>query len=153
MPTISSIVSEFDGVRERIERSVRVAVTRGGYDITSRLRTSSPSQTGELQYGWRLGRASSTTGILASISITNRAPHAAAIEYGIDPSDVTHSWAMHFRNPLTKKGKSKIMLKGGRIWSSSAIGGVSQQAITASVVRDLAVGVADAIISAIAKKA
>jgi len=153
MPTISSVIAEFSGARERIERSVRVAVTREGNDIASKLRTGSPVRTGELRYGWRLGRAYTSTGILASISITNSVPHAVALEYGIDPSSPRHPWAISLRNPKKKDIKPNIVLKGGRIWSSSAVGGISQRAISPGVVRGLAKSVADAVISAIAKKA
>lgn len=157
MATISSIVNELSGVRERIDRSVRIAITRGGADISSRLRTGSPVKTGELRYGWRLGRAKSSSGVLASISITNSVSHAAAIEYGIDPSSPTHPWALSLRkdkkdNNKKDNKKPSIVLKGGRIWSSSAVGGVSNRVISPATVRGLAIGVADSIIAALGKK-
>lgn len=152
MATISSIVSELSGVRDRIDRSVRIAITRGGADISSRLRTGSPVKTGELRYGWRLGRAKSSSGVLASISITNSVSHAAAIEYGIDPGSPTHPWALSLRKDKKDTKKPSIVLKGGRIWSSSAVGGVSNRVISPATVRGLAKGVADSIIAALGKK-
>jgi len=153
MPTISSVIDELATAGLRIERSVRIAVTRTGADLTSRFRTGSPVSAGALQAGWRLGRAKSSTGVIASVSITNKEPHAIAVEEGVDPSSPHHPWALSMRkDKKASKGNSKIVLKSGRIWSSSAVGGVSGSNISNAVVRGLARDVANSIISALPKK-
>lgn len=153
MPTITSVIDELSSAGLRIERSVRIAVTRTGAELSSRFRTGSPVSAGALQAGWRLGRAKSSTGVLASVSITNKEPHAIAIEEGIDPSSPHHPWALSMRkDKKRKKDTSHIVLKGGRIWSTSAVGGVSGRNISNVIVRGLARDVANSIIAALPKK-
>lgn len=151
MPSIGELLSELSGVRGRVERSVRVSITHAGSDIQSRLRTNTPVKTGSLRYSWRLGRASSSTGILASVRITNDAPHATAIEFGVDPASPSHPWALSFRKESKNKSKAGITLKAGRIWSSKAVGGVAGSVISASMVNSMARDVADSVIAALPK--
>jgi len=157
MASISEIIAELSSARSRIERSLRITVTRSAEEWRSAFVASSPVKTGTFKAGWRLGRASSGNGVDAAVSITNNVPHAGVIEFGVDPGSTTDPWAKALARTKKRKGKKivkamGIMPKAMRIWSTSAIGGVSAKNITNSKVRDLGRNVADAIISALSGK-
>ena len=147
MHPINSLIKELETAPARIERSVRVAVTRTGAEWQTTFKSLSPVKMGHFRHGWRLGRAKSSQGEIASISLFNNEPHALAIEAGVNPSSNSHPWAISIRNQTSKN----VRLKNGRVWSSSAVGGVSSS-ISKSAVRDLTRNVANAIIAGLNRK-
>lgn len=139
----------------RIVGNLRMVHKQTVIDLTAELRASNPVKSGDMQGAWRY-RITNRGKNAMSASITNALSYSEVIALeGISPSATPgHPWAVSLSKSKGKKSKAKpqakkIVKSKGKIWSTSAVGGMFDPTWVTrqTTANNLANRVADAIIS------
>lgn len=125
----------FTGLSKGMKRRVGMAIVKVREDARSDLMTESPvGKTGNFRSSWEAASdIAPGEGTIAAASVWNPIIYAEPLEAGSRRG--SRPWPS--AGPRTKE-------KGGRIWSSQAVGGVINQVLTEKYINDMAEAVNDA---------
>jgi len=127
------LTKKFAAIPKGLTDRIDVAVRQARMDAKAAFMTASPvGKTGHFRSSWQEGGGGLAHGkkFIASASIWNPLIYADPLETGSQKG--TRPWPS--AGPRTKEGN-------GRIWSSQAVGGVINQVISESYLKDLALSV------------